>query len=102
MSKEKSDPSFGAFLRNKRLAVKLSQEAAANALGYSELYFLSRIENNRVALPLDKVPRIASLYNIPTTELVEAVVEEHTRVLRARLKTIIEQMPPQDGKNRSV
>ena len=80
---------FGDFLRSKRVAAGLSQDAAAVALGYNERYFLSRIENDRVALPFEKIPVIAQLYGISIEELVEAVVHEQSRLVRVKVDNIL-------------
>ena len=86
---KKKSERFGDYLRAKRLAVGLSQDAAAEALGYNERYFLSRIENDRVALPFEKIPVIAQLYSVPIEELVEAVVREQSRLVRAKVDAIV-------------
>ena len=87
--RKKQSERFGDYLRAKRLAVGLSQDAAAVALGYNERYFLSRIENDRVALPFEKIPVIAQLYGIAIEELVEAVVREQSRLVRAKVDAIV-------------
>ena len=88
--KQKNTQHFGAYLGRKRKEAGLSQEEAAAALGYSDRFFLSRIENSRVSLPLDKIPVIAELYSIPVRDLAAAVIEEQTRILRGRVERIID------------
>ena len=80
---------LGAYLRAKRKDAGLSQEDAARALGYTERFFLSRIENQRVALPLDKIPAISELYCIPIEEIAEAVIDEQTKILSKRIENIV-------------
>ena len=81
--------SFGDYLRATRVAVGLGQKEAAIAIGYRNRYFLSRIENGRVSLPLEKIPLIAELYKIPLHELISAVIDEQTRITRFRIDQIV-------------
>ena len=91
MARQKSsNQHFGAYLSLKRKQAGLSQEEAAAGLGYSDRFFLSRIENNRVSLPLDKIPVIADLYSVPVRELAAAVIDEQTRILRGRVERILD------------
>jgi transcriptional regulator with XRE-family HTH domain len=80
---------FGAYLCAKRMEAGLSQKAAAIALGYSARDFLSRVENNRVSLPLSKIPLVAVLYGIDIRELAEAVIDEQNRIMEKRVRAIV-------------
>ena len=80
---------FGAYLCAKRTETGLSQQAAAIALGYSARDFLSRVENNRVSLPLNKIPLVASMYGIDIKELAEAVIDEQHRIMAKRVRDIV-------------
>jgi len=91
---KKKQRHFGAYLSRKRAEAGLSQDAAAAGLGYSARYFLSRIENNRVSLPFEKIPQIAALYSIPLQELAQAVIEEQTRILVERVQKIVKNATP--------
>jgi transcriptional regulator with XRE-family HTH domain len=80
---------LGAYLCSKRTEAGLSQTAAAIALGYSARDFLSRIENNRVSLPLNKIPLVAALYDIDIRELAEAVIDEQHKIMAKRVRDIV-------------
>lgn len=81
--------SLGAFLRAKREDVGISQSEAATALGYNSRDFLSRIENDRVPVPLNKIFEIASLYKLEVTQLAEFMIEEQSRLLRSKISDVV-------------
>ncbi len=85
---------LGEYLLEKRREVGLSQTDAARALGYSERRFLSLIENNRVSLPFQAVPVLADLYNIPLTELTEAIIEEQIRITKEKVLKAVNDYTP--------
>jgi transcriptional regulator with XRE-family HTH domain len=87
--RHKTYANLGDFLRECRHSVNMSQEEVALKLGYSERHFISRMENGRVSLPLNKIKDIAELYRIPLHDLVDAVIEEQNRLLRLRIKKAI-------------
>ena len=80
---------LGSYLREKRQIAELTQDQVASALGYSERQFISRIENGRVSLPIEKIPLLADLLKISVHELAEAVIEEQVRIVQERIDKII-------------
>jgi transcriptional regulator with XRE-family HTH domain len=66
-------PTFGQWLRGKRLDANLSQEEVALALGFKRLQVYSNIERNKMALPMLKWPRICQILGIEYGELIEAL-----------------------------
>ncbi|CAB5221156.1 HipB Predicted transcriptional regulators [uncultured Caudovirales phage] len=90
MTEEPHKPvSLGAFLRAKREEVGMSQSEAATALGYNSRDFLSRIENDRVPVPLNKISEIAILYKIDLSHLSEFIIEEQSRLLRIKIEEAV-------------
>ncbi|WP_244308706.1 helix-turn-helix domain-containing protein, partial [Streptomyces monomycini] len=63
---------LGSTLRSYREEAKLSQERAAEAMGWDESK-LSRIENAKARMPYKDVPRLLELYGITDPEVVTAL-----------------------------
>lgn len=82
---------FGAYFRDKRREAALTQEQTAEALGYSERQFISRIETGRVSLPIEKIPAVAEIFKITIQEFAEAVLEEQLRIIRDRINRVMDE-----------
>ena len=59
---------FGHFLRGRRLAENVSQEAFAYQLGINRTYY-GKIERGENSVTLDKIEAIASYLNLSVSEL---------------------------------
>jgi transcriptional regulator with XRE-family HTH domain len=76
---------FGSFLSKKRVKKGLSQAKVAEALGYASSQFVSNWERGTSSPPLDKLPLISELLDIPPGELIELITSETEAFLKAEL-----------------
>jgi transcriptional regulator with XRE-family HTH domain len=76
---------LGKYLKEKRLAVGLTQFEVASYLGYTSAQFISNMERG-CCFPPNKVLRgMIKLYKIPVDELLEFLVEIDTLKWRKAL-----------------
>jgi transcriptional regulator with XRE-family HTH domain len=80
---------FGAYFREKRRSADLTQDKTADALGYSDRQFISRIETGRVSLPIEKIPEISQIFKVSIQEVAEAVIEEQLRIIQERVQRVV-------------
>lgn len=80
---------FGAYFREKRRSAAMTQDQTAECLGYSDRQFISRIENGRVSLPIEKIPEIAQIFKVSIQEVAEAVIEEQLRIIQERVQRVV-------------
>ncbi|WP_413294596.1 helix-turn-helix domain-containing protein [Bdellovibrio sp. HCB185ZH] len=77
---------IGTFLKSKRQNAHLTQQEAAELLGYDKPQFLSNIERGKRTPPCDLLKRMCSLYHVDENEMLEQYIE--TRKRRATLSAI--------------
>ena len=66
---------FGHYMRDIRMASGLSKFKTSIALGYKSSGTLDSIEQGRGPIPIDKIPQIAKLYNVPLDDFLEKIKE---------------------------
>lgn len=69
---------FAANLRAQRKRLGLTQERAAERVGFS-LQYLQRIERRMVNVPLDTLARFASAYGVEPSALLRRPRQGHSR-----------------------
>lgn len=73
--KQSSSQIFGAYLAQLRACRNLTQRHVATKLGYGTSQFISNVERGIALPPLNKLRKLASLYEIGVNELVDKMVE---------------------------
>jgi transcriptional regulator with XRE-family HTH domain len=72
---------LGTYFQEKRSDKGLSQKDVADILGYSSAQFVSNWERGISAPPLEALPTLVKLYQIPTKEIVTLMLKEQEKVL---------------------
>jgi transcriptional regulator with XRE-family HTH domain len=83
---------FGKYLKDKRLAVDLSQGDVAQALGYTSPQFISNWERDLSRPPMKVIYQLCVLYKIPREEITNILMEEHERMLKATFDEAVREM----------
>lgn len=77
--------SLSDYLRQKRLDSGLSQLDVAKVLGYSSPQFVSNWERGLVSPPLETIAVLIDLYKIPSTEVIDRIMNETQDYLESQL-----------------
>lgn len=83
---ERNYVKLGEYLKEKRLAKRLSQLEVANMLNYSSSQFISNFECGLYAPPLKKLKALLHIYDLSAETVMNLLLEEEKRVLSAVLK----------------
>ena len=75
------------YLKQKRIDSGMSQLDVARVLGYSSPQFVSNWERGLVSPPLETIAVLIDLYKIPTSDVVERILEETRDYLQSHLST---------------
>lgn len=76
--------SFPKYLREKRIAVAMTQQQAGRLLGYKKSQFLSNLERGTSKPPLEVLKRMCEIYKISREEMRLRYVEDAVREAEAR------------------
>lgn len=75
----------GSYLRNARLAKKLTQNRVARQLGYSSAQFISNFERGIALPPVKKLKVLIKLYDLPPTDVIDIINLAERRILAVAL-----------------
>lgn len=81
---------FQTLIKNSRLKVNLSQEEAADKLGYTRNGFIWAWENGRSFPPIPALRKMSKLYHVPFNELASSYCNAKLEVLRDKIMGEIE------------
>jgi transcriptional regulator with XRE-family HTH domain len=76
---------FGSFLLKKRIRAGVSQTFLAQKLGYGSGQFVSNWERGESSPPLDKLPMLAHILEIPVKDLIDFITIETNEYLKSEL-----------------
>ncbi len=76
---------FGSFLLKKRIRAGVSQSSLAEKLGYGSGQFVSNWERGESSPPLEKLPLLAHVLEIPVNELIDFITVETNDYLKSEL-----------------
>jgi transcriptional regulator with XRE-family HTH domain len=71
----KSMKELGNRIKNLRKDAGLSKPKASKLLGYKSNGTIDSIEQGKSSIPVDKIPQIAKLYNVPIDDFLEIIKE---------------------------
>lgn len=77
---------FGLYLSKARLRVGISQGDLASSLGYTSPQFVSNWERGAANPPLEKIPQLAKILNIPIEDMINLILQETEQYLNSELK----------------
>jgi len=72
---------FGAFLKEKREEVGLSQSEVARGLGYSSPQFISNFERGLCSPPLPALKKMLEYYGMSKRELIDLIIRQEKQYL---------------------
>lgn len=81
VEKENKFGLFGKFLREHRVKSNLSQLEVAKFFGYRSAQFVSNWERGLCSPPMDILPELSKMLNIPQKDVIEIVVKQTKIVL---------------------
>ena len=79
----------GAKIKQKRLALGMSQREFSQKVGYTDHSIVTRIESGQVDLPLSKVKKIAEVLNVSIPWLLD-MEEEYKTVIPSDMREMTE------------
>lgn len=74
---------LGPYLQKKRLQSGYTQLDVAKKLGYSSPQFISNFERGLCSPPLKQLKKIANLYKLDPSELIDIMMKERLALLEA-------------------
>lgn len=81
---------IGRFLKDRREKARLTQWDVARRLGYTTAQFISNWERGISLPPCAAIPRIAELYKLQTSEVIDVFDRFHAQLLRLHRKHLRE------------
>lgn len=82
----------GKLLREARQSTGLTQQEVAKRLSYSSSQFVSNWERGLSLPPLDVLPRLATVLNIGTRRLVDALYEYQEALLKIQKQDLLKSL----------
>ena len=78
--------SIGTFLKNKRVAVFMTQKQASGFLGLKNQQFLSNIERGTRNPPVELLKEMCTVYNVSDEDMRAEFIENSSENAKARAK----------------
>jgi transcriptional regulator with XRE-family HTH domain len=80
----------GRFLREKRVKAGLTQWDVAHHLQYSTAQFISNWERGVSLPPLEALPKLAALFEVPGREIIDAMHQYQEQMLKLSKKQLVD------------
>lgn len=77
---------LGAYLKEARQKIGLTQGDVSTKLGYSSPQFISNIERGASVAPLDMLARLVKLYKSNPDDIVNIILETQKVIVRKGIK----------------
>ncbi len=75
------------ILKEARIKSGMSQLELAIVLGYSTSQFISNCERGLCSWPLNVIPKVCALLNVPSFKIKQAFLKDYEEYLDSKIKT---------------